>query len=227
MSALAEVATLRGGYTMADVDRLAKVAARRHGGSTDFADRYDAAWFGITAALYSEAETPTERELLFAAIGAVQQQVQQSDQAYGRSHRGGYEIGSAPAFRKFWNDRTVEPSHEERIVERTALAQALSTLSGDQYEALAAAAACNTLPEAAAALGITYHQFIRRYYAARDIMRRLWLEGETPRLTVVGDDTCKSGHRRDEHTRTKADGKRYCQECQRLAKQRRRARGQR
>lgn len=221
---IADIATLRGGFTMADVDRLAKVAAHRHGGSTDYDDRYESAWFAIVSDLYT-AEDPTERDLLFAGVRGVQEAVAQRNQAQGRSSRHGYEYGSAPAFGKYWNERVVDPSHENHIVERQALGEALATLTGEQYEALAAAAVSDTLPAAADALGWSYHVFLRHFYAAREQIRALWFEGETPRLALVTDDTCGSGHRRDEHTRTKPDGKRYCQECQRLAKQRRRARG--
>lgn len=224
MTTIAETATLRGGFTMADVDRLAKVAAYRHGGATDYEDRYDAAWFGIVSELYGEGE-PTERDLLWAGIRAVQENADERNQAQGRSRRHGYEYGSGPAFGKFWNDRVVTPSHEDGVVEKAALAQALATLTPEQYEALAAAAVCDTLHAATEALSLTPDVFLRRYYAAREQIRALWHEGETPRVPRATADMCGSNHPREVHGRVGPTGHRYCQECQRLAKARRRARG--
>lgn len=224
MTTIAETATLRGGYTMSTLDRLAAVAARRHGGATDYADRYDAAWFGIVNELYSAPAEPTERGLLFAGIAAVQAAVHERRQAHGASHRHDYEFGSAPAFGKFWNHSLTAPSPEEPVTERLALAQALATLTPEQYEALAAAAVCATQTEAAAALGLTTAVFLRRYYAARDQIRTIWFEGETPRRPIVTADACKSGHAKSTHQKVGPSGHRYCGECQRLAKQRRRNR---
>lgn len=225
MTDIAETASIRGGYSMADLDRLAKVSARRHGGSTDAADRYDAAWFGIVSHLYEADETPTERDLLFAGIRAVRESMAERNQAQGRSHRYAYEFGSAPRFATYWNEALVEPSHEEPIVERTALAQALATLTAEQYEALAAAAVCQTLTQAAQALGIPYWRFIDRFYAARAAVLAVWFEGETPPSKRTSSQTCRSGHDRPRHWRTGPSGHGYCGECQRLAKRRRRARG--
>lgn len=216
MTTLASTAEIRGGFTMADLDRLAGVAARRHGGVTDFDDRYDAAWFGVVTALYAAEETPTERDLLFAGIQAVQRNADERNRAHGRSHRHGYEYGSAPAFAKFWNDKVISASPEGPVVERVALAQALATLTREQYEALAAVAVSPSLAAAAEAIGLTYAQLLRRYYAARDQVRALWLEGETPRGRR--DDACGSGHRKAEHEATSPSGHRYCRECQRAAK---------
>src|SRR5688500_8563376 len=114
---------------MADLDRLAAVAARRHGGATDFDERYAAAWHGVTEALYSSEDVPVERDLLWAGVRAVQGWSAERNQAHGRSSRHGYEFGSAPAFATFWNEAAVAPSPESRVVERVALAQALSTLT--------------------------------------------------------------------------------------------------
>ena len=221
---IGEVAELRGGFTMADVDRLAKVAAYRHGGATDYEDRYDAAWFGIVSDLYGGGGDPDERDLLWAGIRAVQATVDERNQAQGRSRRHGYEFGSAPAFGKFWNDAVVTPSHEDGVVEKAALAQVLATLSGEQYEALAAVAVCDTLDAAADALDLTRDVFLRRYYTAREQIRALWHEGETPRDGRATAEACGSSHPRSIHGRTGPTGHHYCQECQRLAKARRRAR---
>lgn len=221
---IATTATLRFGFTMAEVDRLAKAAARRVMSATDFEDRYDAAWHGIVTALYEAETAPAERDLYFAGYSAAQRAATQSAQAHGRSARHDYGFGSAPAFVKFWAQFSTTPSHEDGVAERVALGQALGALTPGQYEALAAVAVCDTLREAAEALAIPYNTLIARYYQARDKVRRLWLEGETPRGTQV-EGACKSGHDATTHGKTGPTGHRYCGECQRLARKRRRAKG--
>ncbi len=226
MSAIGETATIRGDYSMAELDRLAMAAARRHGGAADQSDSYEAAWFAIVEELYAADETPTERDLIYAGVRGVQRLHAERNQAQGRSQRRGREFGSSPAFVTFWNDHLVTPSHEDGVVEKTALAQVLSTLSGEQYEVLAAAAVCENLTQAATALGMPYWKFIDRFYAVRAACRALWFEGEeAPPVGTPTEDACGSGHSKDVHARTGPTGHNYCAECQRLAKKRRRARG--
>lgn len=227
MSTVAHIATVRFGYTMAEVNRLAKASARRVMQATDFDDRYDAAWHGIIVALYSAECDPGERELYFAGYSAAQRAATEAVQSHGRSTRHGYGFGSAPAFVKFWAQFSTTPSHEDAVAERVALAQVLATLTPGQYEALAAVAVCDTLQEAAEALAINYNTLISRYYGARDKVRRLWLEGETPRGSGTSADSprCKSDHDKATHQKTSPRGHRYCGECERLARKRRRAKG--
>lgn len=225
MSTLANTALLRAGYSMADLDRLATIAARRHGGAADMADKYDTAWHGIAELLYASETDPTESELLFAAVRALQEFAAENRREHGRSHRHGYEYGSAPRFATYWNERVVTPDHAEPTAERLGLPQALATLTGEQYDAIAAVAALDSLAAAADALGITYAQLLRRFYAAREQVRVVWFEHETPRTTKATEDACGSGHAKSEHQRTGPTGHTYCKECQRLAKRRRRANG--
>lgn len=232
MSATAEIATIRGGYTMADIDRLAKAAAKRWGGvhAGDFLDRYEDAWFRIVARLYEADEPPTERELLFAGMDGVQDFLAERNRSQGRSHRHGYEFGSAPRFATYWNEATTTRSHEDGIVEAVALRQALAVLTPGQYEALIAASIAPSLHVAADALGLNYHAFIGRYYRARDAVKAAWFQGETPPVAAgararVSDNACGSGHDAEVHGKVGPTGHRYCGECQRLARKRRRARG--
>lgn len=228
----ARIATIRGGYTMDDLDRLAKAAARRRGGqyAGDYADRYEAAWSRIAERLYETDGVPTERELLFAGMDAVQDTLAERNHNQGRSHRRGYEFGTAPRFAAYWNERLVVGSHETRIVENIALRQALAVLTPEQYEALAAAAVCPTLRMAAMALGLGYDRFLGRFYRARDAVRAVWFEHEQAPSKVgvkarASESTCGSGHDKAKHQKVSpSTGHRYCGECQRLARKRRRAR---
>lgn len=170
------------GYTLADLDSLARVAARNnHTMAADHSDLYHAAWSAIVDALI-EAETPPPRhELARLGKGAIWQLARDQRQTYGYRDRDPYAgIGSAPRFAAYWTPGTA-PSPEDKIVDRVAVTQIWSALTDRDRLMLAAAAACDSDYHAAAAMQSMPVSSYRSYLStARRAVVSLWLEGETP-----------------------------------------------
>lgn len=175
-----DVHTLRYGYNLADLDRLARIAMSRSIGQIlDPHLRYELAWSGIVDFLYS-AETPPEPVDL---IGAGHREIL-THLRYLRHDRGIDSRDPHKGSKRFaayweWAARRV-PSHEDKVVDRTALWQIWPLLTDGQRRVLAALAACGTYQEAARSLGLTTGGFVSSVVAARRAFLKLWHEGETP-----------------------------------------------
>ena len=229
MGDVAEIATVAWGYTMADIERLARRVAN---GSKSFGvgaicsnDRREEAWCGIVERLYSATEYPAPAVLLEAGREAVSKQLSARDQSHGLRSDG--EGGHGPGFMKYW--RTVSSSSDDftdGLAERLALPQVLALLTDVEYEAIMARAAHATLEQGAAALGIPTRTLRKRLDRARTKVTAAWLAPETPRAKPTrGADVCKYGHSRAEHGyRTSADAW-VCRICARNKHRRLRARG--
>lgn len=85
------------------------------------------------------------------------------------------------------------PSHDERVIDRTALWQIWSRLTEVDRSVLMALATHNDYELAAASLNKTYRTFITQIQSARKRFLALWHEGEAP-SRVWGRDRRK-GHR--------------------------------
>lgn len=175
---------LRWGFTLGDLQRIARGAARRaRGMAADFDDLYAEAFGAAAELLYSAEEKPSEREVFHGAqvaLDALSHKnksyrgiATQVDGAWGWS-------GSAPRFAAYWWDGArPAPSPEDRIVERLALEQILPTLPDHQREAIAALAAFDDHRAAKAALG--HPSWYGRYLSlGRRHFLALWHEGEQP-----------------------------------------------
>lgn len=175
---------LRWGFTLADLQRVARGAARSAKGvAAGFDDLYAEAFGAAAVVLYSAEERPSEHDLFRGAQVALDALAHknksyrgiatQPDGAWG----GG---GSAPRFAAYWYDGArPAPSPEERVVERIALAQIFPTLPDHQREAIAALAVFDGHRAAKDALGNPswYGRYLsrgRRHFLA------LWHEGEAP-----------------------------------------------
>jgi hypothetical protein len=225
-----EIATLAHGYTMSDVERLSRRAmsqARRWGmySMMDLRDMIEAAWFAIVEELYSVDVAPAEHELVIAGISGVRRAANAQVQAHGLARDG---EGSKAAFNKYWNAATgPRPDFTDALVERLALPQVLAVLTPVQYEALAARANHSTLAAAADSIGITESNLAYRLQGAREVVIRLFLEGESPwALRKVDLDVeCRNGHARAEHAYRDPKSNRWvCRPCHRANDRRRRAR---
>lgn len=224
MSVIAETAELVWGYTMADVDRAARVAVRKHdySRSLDDEDRADCAWHAVVTELYSRDDPPTFHDLLQAAFTALSREVSEH-----RRHHGITAEGMAPKFERYWLPVKFERTDgfSDRICETIALRDALGVLTGDQYEALSTLAAFDNAAGAAAeALGLKYHGFMYRVYSGREKIKAVWFDEETPVVSKATGDTCRVGHARGEHGRRLPDGRWECVRCKRAASRRRAAR---
>lgn len=227
MGAVAEVATLTHGYTMADVDKIAWRAVRRSGvRAMDTSTAYGLAWHGIIECLYAEGDPPDSYELQVRGMTAVRRQRQADLRHYGYDRETGDE---RPAFVKFWlpvrTDRA--DGFTDRLVEAITLPQVLARLTVKQYEVIATLAAYDGDRDAAArALGMNKKAFEFQLYNARDVAAEAWFDDETPhtnRARAESPEVCRFGHSREEYAYEKG-GQRRCQLCDRNAARRRRAR---
>lgn len=220
MTNIAETAELVWGYSMADIERIAWHAVGRHyySGSMDNSDRFDCAWHEIVLKLYSSEEAPTSHELFRAAYAGLNREVS----AHQRHHGRPMDDSCSPSFNRYWLPVKYDRSDgfSERIVEAMSLRDALSVLTGDQYEALSTLAAFdNAAKPAAEALGLTYSTFIHRVHAGREKVTRVWFGDETPPKRAVGR-TCKAGHLRSEYGKQRTNGAWECLQCRRIADRR-------
>ncbi len=222
---VAEIATLVHGYTMADIDRCARVAVSKHtrSASLDREDREASAWHAIVVELYTCEEPPSFYDLLRTAWAALDQDITDARHHYGWGADGD---GNAPKFNRYWLPVKYERSDgfSDRICEAVALRDSLGVLTGDQYEAIATLAAYdNAAGDAAAALGLKYHGFMYRVYSAREKIKAVWFGDETPVASKKTGDTCRVGHARAEHGKLRPDGMWECRRCKRNADRRRNA----
>lgn len=171
------------GYTMQDLQRItaAAVSADRSM-ALNYADRRDIAWSAIAEYLCTAESPPHRQELVRVGWQAIYRSVRDSYRSRGYVD-GNYGLDGAPTmprFVMFWGS-TVTPSPEDDIVESTAVAQVVGTLTSTYRDALVALAVHDDYMLGAASLGINYKAFIARIGVARKQVLALWHQGETPR----------------------------------------------
>lgn len=172
---------IRWGWTLADLDRLARTVVSNNRAwwpAGDREDLYAAAWHGIVEHLCSAEEKPRRVDLLEAGRQALSEDVKATMRHHG-ARRDGTNNGLKHAMYWEWAGRAT-PSPEAGLVERLALAQILEALSPRQREALAALAASGDYAGAARLLGIKDQTFRSLLGRGRDGFRELWHEGEAP-----------------------------------------------
>jgi len=184
---------LRHGYTLADLQRVARAATLGTRSMLgDFADRYAEAYGAMVEYLYSTDEPMPEVMLYRAAQDGLHAQAAKDRSYRGIArHEGGgtSEPCTAPRFAIYWSDlHRSTPSPEDRIVERLALQQILPTLAPRQRQAVGALAAFGDYRSAAAALGGIADTAYRQALASgRKRFMALWHEGESPSRIWAAD----------------------------------------
>lgn len=171
------------GYTLTDLDRIARSAASHAGWvAGDYLEVVHTAWSAIVEHLYSVEHPPPEHDLWHCGRHAIWDAVKSERRFHGapvKDRAAGW--GEMPSFRRYWWEySTVVPSCEEKVVEREALAQIWPELTEVQQEGLLAFAAHGNVERAAAALGITIGAMNSRLQKARKRCLELWHDGETP-----------------------------------------------
>lgn len=227
MSAVAEIAEVRWGYTMDDIDRLCRRVFNktRRTYLFDHVDHLSAAWFGITECLFDSIVRPTEADLIAAGIQRVASESAASRQFYGINPSAPESQG--PRFAVFWR-REGHDDFTDVIAERESLPRVLSVLNDDLYEAIVTLAAYGNMAEAAKAIGMEYRPYYKRVARARAKLIEAWFAPEHPANLGNGfGDTCRSGHSRAEHSRRNEAGLNICRICARNAERRWAARQQR
>ncbi len=172
--------SVRHGYTLADLDDLARRVVRNamtwfRGG--DRHDQRDTAWFGIVEHLCAAEHEPTRIELMEAGRRALTNEVRAIQQTHG-TRRDSSNDGSG--FGRYWTWHSgPTPSPETAVVERIALGQVLPVLANRHREAFAILAATEDYRASAAVLGIPKNTFCRLISDSRRAFDALWFEGES------------------------------------------------
>lgn len=189
----ARAVEVRHGYTLTDLERLAKIAVARdfwHQGMHP-ADRYDLSFSAMAEHLYAADQRPTANDLFSAATTAVRRQAQTDRSAHGTSNTDVY--AGAPNFYRYWWDQFGHvPGPEDRVVDRTALWQILDALAPRLKKTLLALA---THDKAAASLGITRATYFGNLSDARRAFYQLWHEGGKPSRLWAADRRGTNGTR--------------------------------
>lgn len=171
--------SLRFGYTLNDLERLASKAVRydASGGfwrGAYWRDRLETAWSGIAEHLYAADAPPSERDLVRAGLDALTRAVYEL-----RGHHGIRD--NQRAFEVYWLESAgVVGSHEPRVVERLTLRQIWPRLSDKHQQVLHALAVYGDHQPAAQALGMSASLWSVHLSKARRSFLRLWHHGETP-----------------------------------------------
>lgn len=223
---------IRFGYSLRDLDRLARTVVTVNAQwwpAGDRRDQADTAWSGIVEHLYSAEGKPTENDLLAAGTRALVDDTK----GYRRHHglRDGGYAGDAPRFAAYWYEPPAQP-WEERIVERLAVEQILPTVRPRHVEALLSLAAHGDYAAAATGLGLRYSTLTMRLAQARKAFRAHWYAPDTAPATKGTDRRvgsyakplathCSRGHEwtpentRWDRGRTAASAKaRRCRACE-------------
>lgn len=172
---------IRGGWTLAGLDRLARAVVSNNRSwwpAGDRDDLYAAAWHGIVEHLYAADEEPSRFDLMTAGRRALDADVRNTMRHRG-TRRDATNNGARYAMYWQWAGRAV-PSPETAIVEKTALRQILPALSPGQRDALLTLAVAGDYGEAARLVGGSEDLLKSRLSRGRRRFRMLWHEGETP-----------------------------------------------
>jgi hypothetical protein len=186
---------LRHGFTLTEVEQLARRAARAPMAiCVDPDDAYETCWGAIVEHLYTTARRPGAGWLLRTAHFALGKLVYDE-----RRHRGKVCDQRQNRARFFcywdWAARTT-PSPEPPVVERAALAQIWAALRPIDRATFEALAQYGDHAAAAAALGLRPNAYANRLALARRRFLRLWHQGETPSRLWRADYRDRQANRR-------------------------------
>lgn len=170
------------GYTLTHINRITRIAVLRGYLRTagTIADQLETAWHAIVEMLCEADEAPTVGQLIDAARTALSTAFRdelhhhgyvQTDVTAGRE--------AMPAFQRYWTP-TAGSALEDRVVERTALAQIWDQLNPSEQQALEALAATGDYQKAAETVGkkqATFNVLVRN---GRMRFLQAWHEGEPP-----------------------------------------------
>lgn len=173
--------SIAAGYTMDDLDRLAKTAAGLAPAyGLDGLTRYQTAWSAIAEHLITADQPPTRRELVGVGWQAINQELTAC--MHARGYRDGHAHNgpaSSPRYVTYWH-QTGEESAVDRLVDHLAAVQIGDRFTLAEGRALEALARYGDYATAAAALDMPYQRFHRHVSQARRRFRRHWYAPETP-----------------------------------------------
>ncbi|WP_147268756.1 hypothetical protein [Sphaerisporangium album] len=175
---------VRHGYTVADLDELARQAAyRSRWRFQGFLERYELAWSVIAEQLCASVIPPTRYELIAHGEKTIWRQVVQNSAYRGVviDHPERSQNGFMPRYYAYWQTHaSPTPSHEGWIVDRLAFWQIWRRMGRRNRQVLWALAEYGDYDGAAKALRVSRKGFPTMLSLARQQFFRLWHEGETP-----------------------------------------------
>lgn len=176
-----DVVELPQGYTLAEVERMAKMAAgtvNSHATGASMADRVDDAWSAMVERLYADPTPIEPGQLVWVGRKAIYRGDKKVNHDYGvfKGDLAANGRGSMPAFRKYWWQPVV--SIEDQIVDRRAFAEIWPRLSPSMQEAVVAVAIYGDQQVAAEVTGKPHLRTNLRN--ARIRFLELWHEHEQP-----------------------------------------------
>lgn len=232
---LTDATTLRYGYTLDDLNRIARTVVVANAQWWRGADRHDQvgiAFSAIAEHLYLADDMPNERELHTAGTAALVEDAKAYRHHHGLRDGGHGLVGQAPRFAAYWYEPPADP-WEDRVLERIAVAQIMPTLDEPLMQAVAALAALDDYAVAADALDLKYGTLTARINRGRKAFRQHWYAPETAPATRgtdrrVGSRTaverthCSEGHEftpentywRPSWKGPKYSPSKYCRICQ-------------
>lgn len=225
---------VRHGYTMHDIDRLARLSVHRDRTlASDGHYRHGIAFSAIAEAIFTAETPPTDQELVRTGWQAIYADIRAMNHIYGRRpDAGAVEVASMPRYVAFW----FNPSHrfEDDVIDRLAVWQVLEELTETEREAVTSLAMHDDYAAAAAAIEVKYSAFTVRISSARRKLHKRWYEPGVPPQKRTTDRrvgsyrpapaACPAGHEwTPENTRIGPKrGARRCRECERQRDQKRR-----
>jgi hypothetical protein len=225
---------LRFGYTLDDLDRLARVACQTaHTMAADVGDRYAEAYGEIAVHLYSAETWPSEPDLIRVGKDAIRDWSRATHRTHGMHIDGGDSMPIATAV-YWWTQSRPTPSPEARIVELAAFKAIWPWLHAEGRDALETIAAFDgDYRKAATALGLTFLQLGRHVDRAVRRFLALWHEGESPSRVWrkprrrVGLETLVPCGTPSAYHRHRRRGEPTCELCRRVLDQARKDRAAR
>lgn len=182
---------LRYGYTIADLQRLARLVAATTPTGTGYTDRYAEAYSAIAEHLYASTERPDDHDLVHAGRDAVLTEKRRLLRQHGYAaptDRAEGGVGTGPRFVAYWDwAAQPTPSPENKVVDRVAVGQIMPLLMPKELAAVNALAAFGDHQSAAAALGMNYKQFCDNLNRGRRRFLTWWHEGEVPSRPWTSD----------------------------------------
>ena len=172
------------GYSLADIDRLARLVISIDRWAKDAVtvpDRLDAVRFAIIEHLLTATTRPAKQDLVTIGRSASDRHVEAEMHYRGYDPRNILGGQSAlPGFQRYWQGNPRTPA-EERLTEYLSLTQIWPHLTQIQQQAVWAFALTGDHVEAAGLLGIPLTAYSARLHKARNAFAVLWHEHETPR----------------------------------------------
>lgn len=193
---------LRHGYTIGDLQHLARLVAATTHTSTSHTDRYHDAYSAIAEHLYTTTSRPDDHQLIHAGRTAVLTAMRHTLRHHGYdTDTPGAGTGDRPRYVTYWRwAAQTTPGHDDHLIDAIAVRQILPLLAPKEHATVNALATFGTYQAAAAALGMTYRQFCDNLARGRRRFLLHWHEGETPSRPWTSDrrdggPDSRGGHR--------------------------------